>query len=89
MYENFPSALQKNRARDRSVGAVSLGGVTVGQTDQVDPGADHIYQNPSRLQQQNTRYVVKGSQCARKNRNDKKNAQSIARLTLECLRAFK
>ena len=41
-YENFPSALQKNRPpRDRSVGTVSLGFV--------DDQQQHIYQNPARL----------------------------------------
>ena len=49
-YENFPSALQKKRQRDRSVGAVSLGGASTynGKADGIN-GPDHIYQNPARL----------------------------------------
>ena len=49
-YENFPSALQKKRQRDRSAGAVSLGGATKfnGTTECIDD-PDHIYQNPARL----------------------------------------
>ena len=55
MYENFPSAMQKNRPRDRSLGTVSLGGVIGGgPPDETGRAAadDHIYQNPSRLTQQ-------------------------------------
>ena len=48
-YENFPSALQKKRQRDRSAGGVSLGGTTkFNGTDCVDD-PDHIYQNPARI----------------------------------------
>ena len=53
MYENFPSAMQKNRPRDRSLGTVSLGGVMGPAPDETGGRADdHIYQNPSRLTQQ-------------------------------------
>ena len=48
-YENFPSAMQKKRQRDRSAGGVSLGGATkFNGTDGIDD-PDHIYQNPARL----------------------------------------
>ena len=64
MYENFPSAMQKNRPRDRSLGTVSLGGV-MGPPPLPDETGDHIYQNPSRLTQQSAMMRSRGASVDR------------------------
>ena len=67
MYENFPSAMQKNRPRDRSLGTVSLGGVMgpPPPPDETGRADDHIYQNPSRLTQQSAMMRSRGASVDR------------------------